>query len=103
MKVTITAYAYMGLDYKRDLDGAPTYADGKVWTPELWKCRVKDEDGRVFIGAQQVVVEVPDDFDPTAQQIAAIEREKANAAELFRKTIADCNERLSKLQALEAA
>jgi hypothetical protein len=103
MKVTITAYAYMGLDYKRSADGTPAYLDGKVWTPELWKCRVSDEDDRVFIGTQDVTVEVPDDFDPTAQQIAAIEREKATAAELFRKTIASCNERLSKLQALEAA
>lgn len=103
MKTTATGFVFMELEYQRGDNGVPLWAEPKVWLPQLWSCRVEDRDTRVFVGAQEVTVEIPDDFDPTAKQIAAIEREKLAALQAYQRAVADCNERLSKLQALEAA
>ena len=48
----------------------------------------------------EIDFEVPSDFNPVAEEIAAIEREKAAALDEFQETVASCNERLSKLQAI---
>ena len=44
---------------------------------------------------------MPDNYDPTAQQLAALQKEKEKAQEEFSKKVASINERISKLQALE--
>lgn len=54
-----------------------------------------------FICTQQVVLVVPDDYDPTAQKIAALEAQHAEAFEKFSKQAAEIKERISKLQSLE--
>lgn len=43
---------------------------------------------------------LPDEFDPTAKQIAALETEKARALAAYQTCVAALNERISKLQAI---
>ena len=95
-----TAYVFLELDYVRDADGHPDYYAEKTWQPTTWSCRVDDNDTRIFVGAQTVSVEVPDDFNPTAKQVAALEQQKLEALERYRRTVSEINERLSRLQAI---
>ena len=44
---------------------------------------------------------MPDDYDPRAQQIAALEKHKRKVMADYQKMVTDINERISKLQALE--
>jgi hypothetical protein len=57
-------------------------------------------DGRVMVMPHDLVVDVPDDFDPTPKQIAALEAEKAKVRAEFNQRIAQLNEQIGKLQAL---
>jgi hypothetical protein len=61
---------------------------------------VDDNQSRVFVGTQQFTVEVPDDFNPVPAQVRLIEEKKREALALYQSTVAECNERLSKLQAI---
>lgn len=97
---TVAVHLFMELDYAQDGDGRPNYYADKVWTPTIWKCRVSDEDGRVYVGEQSVTVEVPDAFNPVPGQVAALEREKAEALRKYQASVAQINERLSKLLAI---
>jgi len=63
--------------------------------------KLDDCEHRTYIGEQEIEIEVPDDYDPTAQQIAALQKEKEKAQEEFSKKVASINERISKLQAIE--
>jgi hypothetical protein len=62
-----------------------------------------DDDGehRVYIGEQEIEIEIPDDFDPRAQQIAALEAEKKKVMAEYQKTVTDITERINRLQAIE--
>lgn len=44
---------------------------------------------------------VPDDFDPVAPQVAALQAKKAKLTAEFAKAVADLNRQLSELQAIE--
>jgi len=92
-KQTITSHVFMSHEYKKDYSG-------KEWVPDLWPARVDDRDDRIYIGPQEVTIEVPDDFNPVPQQMAALEKEKAEALAAYQKSVADINERLSKLLAI---
>jgi hypothetical protein len=61
----------------------------------------EDEDSRVYVGPQEVEIEVPEDFDPRPAQIAALDAQKQKIMADFNKSVADINERISRLQALE--
>jgi len=98
--VQATGFVFMKLDYSSNADGHLNYCGPKQWRPELWSCRVADTDERIFVGMQTLSVDVPDDFNPTAKQVAALEREKQEALRLYQSTVAQINERLSKLLAI---
>lgn len=69
---------------------------------QIYSCQLEDTEYRVFIKEFDVVdIEVADDFDPTAKQIAALEAQKVKARADFAKSIADIEERIKKLQAIE--
>ena len=90
MKATITAH----LHYRKyDFDEKGTF--------ELFAVSLGDSDGRTYIGPREVEVDVPEDYDPRPQQIAALEKQKQKAMADYHKTVTDINERISKLQALE--
>lgn len=67
----------------------------------LFYAKVDDTDTMIHVGEQEVEVDVPDSFDPRAQQIAALEKKKQKVMADYQKMVAEINERISNLQALE--
>ena len=67
----------------------------------VFYARIKDTESQTYIGAQEIEIEVPDDYDPRAQQIAALEKQKQKIMADFQKSVTDINRRISELQALE--
>jgi len=57
--------------------------------------------GLTFICQKDFEVEIPENYDPTAQKIAALEAQKEKARSGFAKLSFEINERINKLQALE--
>ena len=71
-----------------------------------WDCRTWDAlsvDGRVFVKEHTTTVEVPDDFDPRPQQVAALEAEKQKARAEFQKRITEIDRQIQSLLAIEGA
>jgi hypothetical protein len=99
-QVQATGYVFMVQEYGKDADGRRDYAAGKKWVPEIWPCKIDDNESRICIGEQTLTVETPDDFNPIPIQVAALEKEKREALELYQRTVAQINERLSKLLAI---
>ena len=54
-----------------------------------------------FVGQQEVELEIPDNYDPRQQQIAALVASKQALMAEYQKSVTEINERISKLQALE--
>ena len=96
MKRTIKQWVYMSYEY------LPDYS-AQAWVPQVWSCRIDNNDERILIGEQKIVVDIPDDFNPIPAQVAVIERQKLEALEKYQRTVAVLQERLSKLLALEVA
>mgnify|MGYP006282852251 CR=1 FL=1 len=69
-------------------------------TYEIFCMELKDDEHRTYVCQQEVEIEVPDNYDPRPQQIAALEEQKRKAMAEFQKTVDDINERISKLQAI---
>ena len=63
--------------------------------------KLEDTTAIAYIGEHEIEFEVPDDFDPRARQIAALEKKKQKAMADYQKTVTEINEQISKLQALE--
>jgi hypothetical protein len=68
---------------------------------QVYSCRLDDAEHRTYVGEQEIEIEVPDNYDPRAQQIAALEKQKQKVMADFQKSVAEINERISNLQALE--
>jgi hypothetical protein len=68
---------------------------------ELFPIKLDDTSYRAYVGEQEIQIEVPDDFDPRAQQIAALEAQKQKVMADYQKSVTDINSQISKLQALE--
>ena len=68
---------------------------------QIFYAKLEDNDHRVYVGSQEIEIEVPDDFDPRAQKIAALEKQKQKVMADYHKTVIEINERISKLQSLE--
>lgn len=73
-------------------------AEGKY---EAYSFKTPDTEHLSFVGQKGVEFEVPENYDPTAQKIAALEAEKEIARVEFTKSVATINDRITKLQALE--
>ena len=67
----------------------------------VFYAKVDDDEYRTYVGAQEIEIEVPDDYDPRAGKIAALERKKKKVMADYQKTVAEINEKISKLQAIE--
>ena len=63
--------------------------------------KLDDTEHRTYIGEQKIEIEVPDNYDPRAQKIAALEKHKQKVMADYHKTLMEINERISNLQALE--
>ena len=71
-----------------------------------WDCRLWGEtaqDGRVFVKDHVSTVEVPDDFDPRPQQVAALEAAKQKARAEFQARITEIDRQIQSLLAIEGA
>jgi len=90
MKVKTTTHIYYA-----------TYPWQEAGEYSFYSVKIDDSEFMTYVGQQQVVIEVPESYDPTAQQIAALQKEKEKAQEEFSKKVASINERISKLQAIE--
>jgi len=67
----------------------------------VYSCKLEDNESRTYVGEQEIEIEVPDDYDPRAQKIAALERYKQKVMADYQKTVTEINERISNLQAIE--
>jgi hypothetical protein len=90
MKTTITAHLYY-LKF-------PWEEKGEF---ELFTCKFADDEHRAYIGERQIEVDVPDNYDPRAQQIAALEKQKQKVMADSQKTITEIDGKISNLQAIE--
>lgn len=90
MKIKITIYVYL---QKYEWEDEGSY--------QVYSFKANDDDTRTFVCEQEIEIEVPDNYDPTAQQIAALEAKKEKAMSDYNKTVMEINARISKLQALE--
>ncbi len=95
MKCAINGYLFMEFTYDFS---TPDYR--KTWRPAFKEYKPEDDAERIFIRNETIELDAPDDFDPVPKQVAALEREKAEALAEFQAKVADINERLSKLQAI---
>ena len=67
----------------------------------IFSSKFEDTDYRVHICECEIEIEVPDNFDPRAQQIAALKQQKQKVMAEFSVALEDLNEKINKLQALE--
>jgi hypothetical protein len=70
---------------------------------QLFSVKLDDTDYRTFVNEQEIEIEVPENYDPRAQQIAALEKQKQKVMADFQQSVTDINERIRNLQALEYA
>jgi hypothetical protein len=90
MKVKINAYIHFA-KYSWENEGEF----------QLFSVKLDDTDHRTFVGERAIEIEVPDNYDPRAQQIAALEKQKQKVMADFQQSVTEINERISNLQALE--
>ncbi len=70
-------------------------------TFQVFSLKMDDDEYRTYVGQQEIEIDVPEDYDPTAQKVAALEKQKRKVMADFQKTVDTINEKISKLQALE--
>lgn len=68
---------------------------------EVFNFKLDDTESRTYIDEQEIEIEVPDNYDPRAQQIAALQKQKQRVMADFQVTVEKINEQISKLQCIE--
>lgn len=68
---------------------------------QIFPIKLNDDNIRTYIGEQQIEVDVPDNYDPRAQKIAALQKRRGEVMAEYQKTVDEINERINKLQAIE--
>jgi hypothetical protein len=68
---------------------------------QVYSFKTDDSEYQTYVGEQEIEIEVPDNYDPRAQKIAALEKHKQKVMADYQKTVMEINDRISKLQALE--
>ena len=67
----------------------------------MFYVQLDDTEDRTYVGPQEIEIDVPDNYDPRAQQVAALEALKQKVMADYHKSVTEINDRISKLQALE--
>ena len=101
--VSVQAFVFMEKGYARNPEGHIDYRAPQIWEPAVWKCQVDDNSERIFVSEQTVTVEVPADFDPRPQMVAALEEQKRQAAADYHKLVTDINRQINELMAIECS
>ena len=70
---------------------------------EVLSFKPEDTEHRTYVGEQEIEIEVPDEYDPRAQKIDALQAQKLKIMADYQKTVTEINARISKLQAIEGA
>ena len=65
--------------------------------------KLDDSAERTYVSEQEIEIDIPEDYDPRAQQIAALEALKQKVMADYHKSVMEINDRIGKLLALEAA
>ena len=73
----------------------------KKGTFKVFYCQLEDTEYRTYVGPQEIEIEIPEDYDPRAQQVAALEALKQKVMADYQKSVTEINDRISKLMALE--
>lgn len=73
----------------------------KTGTFQVFSAKLDDTEYRTYVGEQEIEIDVPDNYDPRAQKITALEKEKQKVMADYHKTMTEINERISNLQAIE--
>ena len=68
---------------------------------QVYSLKMIDTEHQTYVGEQEIEIDVPENYDPRAQKIAALEKQKQKVMADYHKTVMDINERISNLQALE--
>ena len=89
MKVTIKGF----ISYKKD--GWSKGNDYHFYKHDM------SEHGYVTVMPHEIAVEVPDDFDPRPQQVAALEAEKQKARAEFHARVTEIDRQIQSLLAIE--
>ncbi len=89
MKQAITLYVYMDSKYT-----------GGTFKPEAYSLKFTDTPNRICIGEQQIEIDIPDDFDPTAKQVAALQQQLEEVKLAYFCRVKEINARIASLQAL---
>jgi hypothetical protein len=95
MKHTITGHVYWQQNkYMKAPKIRFNEYDMRTWGED-------SRDGHVHVCEHSFEVEVPDDFDPRPGMIASLEQERTAVRAEFARRIAELDDRISKLQAIE--
>jgi hypothetical protein len=87
MKIKLTAHVH----YKK-------YSWKDEGEYQIWFAKLEDDETRTYVGEQEVEIEVPDKYDPRAQQVAVLEKQKQKVMADYQKMVTGINERINKLQ-----
>jgi hypothetical protein len=68
---------------------------------QIFYAALPDDDTLTYICEQKVEVEVPDNYDPCSQQVMALEKQKQKVMADYQKKVAEINNRIKNLLALE--
>ena len=68
----------------------------------VFSAKMHDTEERTYVGSQEIEIEVPDKFDPRAQQIAALEKEKQEVIAKSQQKVTKINHRINNLKAIAA-
>jgi hypothetical protein len=67
----------------------------------VYSLKIDDAEHMTYVCTQEIEIEVPESYDPRAQKIASLEKQKQKVMADYQKTVNEINERISKLQAIE--
>ena len=65
--------------------------------------KLDDSAERTYVSEQEIEIDIPEDYDPRAQQVAALEALKQKVMADYHKSVTEINDRINKLLALVAA
>jgi len=90
MKIKLTAHIFFT---KHSWENQGNY--------QVFYCHLEDTDTRTYVGSQEIEFDIPENYDPRPQQIAALQELQQKAAADYQTKVTEIQRRISKLQALE--
>ena len=68
---------------------------------QLYSVQLPDSEYRSYVCSQEVEIEMPEDYDATAQKITALEEQKSKLKSEFVDAVIEIDDKIGKLQAIE--